>query len=148
MRKNILFVLTVGLLFSSAAMGQDILQSDVPSILVNKFRSTYPKATDIEWEMNGDLYKVEFETEKNIDHDIWYNPTGEMVKHKEDITKDELPQIILSRINTDFKGYNIEDPQKITTGSDIIYKLELNSQIDEWEVTIDSNGKIIKKEAD
>lgn len=148
MRKSILIILAAGLLFSNTAIGQDISESDVPSVLVNKFKSAYPQATDVDWEMDGELYKVEFETEGNIDHDIWYNSSGELVRHKEDIAQSELPQAVLSRVNTDFKGYTIEDSQRTTTGSDTVYKLELDSQTDEWEVTIAANGQIIKKEAD
>lgn len=134
MRKNTLIILAAGLLFSSIVTGQDISQSDVPSVIVNKFKSAYPQVADADWEMDGELYKVEFEMENDIDHDIWYNPSGELVKHKEDITKNDLPLAVISRVNTDFKGYSIEDPKKTTTGGDVIYELELKSQADEWEV--------------
>lgn len=148
MRNNTLIILAAVLLFSNVAMGQDISESDVPSVLINKFKIAYPQAADEDWEMDGDLYKVEFETESDIDHDIWYNSSGELVKHKEDITKSDLPQAVVSRLNTDFKEYSIDDPKKITTGSEVIYELELKSQAEEWEVEIDANGKIIKKVAD
>ena len=60
MNKQILSI-GVALLIGSIAQAQDIPQSQVPSIIVNKFNKEFPKASDIEWEMDGNLYNVDFE---------------------------------------------------------------------------------------
>lgn len=75
MKKKILIIAAViGITFTSQA--QDILQSQIPSVIQNQFNSQFPKATAVEWEMDGSYYSVEFELTWNIDHEVWYNTEG------------------------------------------------------------------------
>lgn len=136
-------------LFANTAFGQDIPQSQVPSVIVNNFQQTFPKAYDIEWELDGENYKVEFETGLlGTDHDVWYDKTGKLVRHKEEISKSDLPQKVLAKINSDFSGYRVDDVKKITEGKKTTYTLELKTFSEEWKVAFDSEGNILSKVAD
>ncbi|GAA5025118.1 hypothetical protein GCM10011506_09380 [Marivirga lumbricoides] len=148
MKKQIL-IFAVILFMGSTLQAQDIPQSQVPSIIVNEFTSRFPKATDVEWEMDGNFYNVEFEIGWNTDHEVWYNAEGKMVKHKEDISKSELPKAVSDRIETDFKGYSIDDLERITDNGKVVYKMELNALTQtDWDIVIDSEGKVLSKIAD
>lgn len=148
MKKQIL-ILSAALAISLSAQAQDIPQSQVPSVILNQFNKQFPKATDVEWEMDGNFYNVDFEIGWNIDHEIWYNAEGKMVKHKEDISKSELPKAVNDRIQADFSGYSIEDLERITDNGKVIYKMELNALTQtDWDIVIDSEGKVISKIAD
>ena len=141
MKKRIL-IFSVAICTLSAAQAQDIFQYQAPSVIVNEFSKQYPKATDVEWEIEGDFYKVDFETG-------WYNAEGKMVKHKEDISKIELPKTVTDRIKTDFNGYTIDDLKRITDNGKIVYKMELNALMKrDWNVVIDTNGNVLSKMAD
>lgn len=136
-------------LFANTAFGQDIPQSQVPSVIVNNFQQTFPKAYDIEWELDGENYKVEFETGLlGTDHDVWYDKTGKLVRHKEEISKSDLPQKVLAKINSDFSGYRVDDVKKITEGKKTTYTLELKTFSEEWKVAFDNEGNILSKVAD
>jgi hypothetical protein len=136
-------------LFANTAFGQDIPQSQVPSVIVNNFQQTFPKAYDIEWELNGENYKVEFETGLlGTDHDAWYDKTGKLIRHKEEISKSDLPQKVLTKINNDFSSYRVEDVKKITESGKITYTLELKTFSEEWKVAFDSEGNVLSKVAD
>lgn len=125
---------------------QDIKQSDVPSVVVNSFEKAFPKAMDVEWELKGDLYKVEFETgATERDHSAWYSKTGELKKHKEDITKNELPKAVLAKIAKDYSGFTVDDCDKYTADGKSTYKVELDSATQEWKITFDANGVELKK---
>lgn len=147
MRTQILMIATLGIFnFSNA---QEVPQSQIPSVIVNQFNSKFSKATDAEWEIQGTTYNVEFETGWNIDHEIWYTSEGKILKHKEDISVSELPKAVHNRINTDFKGYSIDDLQRITEGNKVVYKMELNSLLQQdWDVVISSEGIVLSKMAD
>lgn len=133
----------------SFSQAQDVPQSQVPSVILNAFTSQFPKATDVEWEMSGSLYQVEFEIGWNVDHEVWYNDSGKIVKHKEDISKKELPKVVRNTIKTDFRGYTIDDLERITENGKVVYKMELNSLIhQDWDIVIDADGKVISKMAD
>lgn len=136
-------------LFANIATAQDLPQSQVPSSVVNSFQESFPTAFDVEWELDGENYKVEFETGiLGKDHDAWYDKTGRLIRHKEEISKDELPQKVLARINSDFSGYRIDDVKKITEGNTTTYTLELKSATQEWKVAFDSEGNVLRKVAD
>ena len=133
----------------SFSQAQDIPQSQVPSVILNAFTSQFPKAADVEWEMSGSLYQVEFEIGWNIDHEVWYNDSGKIVKHKEDISTKELPKKVRNSIKTDFRGYTIDDLERITENGKVVYKMELNSLIhQDWDIVMDADGKVISKMAD
>lgn len=135
--------------FATTAWAQDVPQSQVPSLIVNSFQQAFPKATDIEWELDGENYKVEFEIGLlDTDHDAWYDKAGKLIKHKEEISKSNLPQKVSAKINSDFKGYRMDDVKKITEGNKITYTLEVKSSGEEWKIAIDAEGNILSKVAD
>lgn len=149
MKKVILISAFAFTYFSNTASGQDIPQSQIPSVIVNNFQQSFPKAFDVEWELKGETYKVEFETGLlGTDHEVWYDKTGKLVRHKEDISKSDLPQKVLAKISSDFSGYRTDDIEKITEGDKTIYKLELKSWSEEWKVAFDSEGNVLSKVAD
>lgn len=148
MKKQIL-ILGVTIAIASIVRAQDIPQSQVPSVIVNEFNKQFPKATDVEWEMVDNFYNVDFEIGWNTDHEVWYNTEGKIVKHKEDISKSELPKAVNDRIRADFSSHSINDLERISDNGQIIYKMELNALTKpDWEIVIDSEGKILSKIAD
>lgn len=137
--------------FSTAINAQEITQSQLPPLIVRNFQAAFPGASDIEWKRDGENYKVEFELGVFMltnDHDVWFDKTGSIVKHKEEISKNGLPQNVLTKIKNDFTGYRIEDPKKITEGHTVIYEMELKKQRSEWKVVIDENGNILSRKED
>lgn len=148
MKKVILIALFAFTCFANTAFGQDIPQSQVPSVMVNNFQQTFPKAYDVEWELKGDNYKVEFETGFGTDHEVWFNKAGKQTRHKEEISKSNLPKKVVNKINTDFSGYRVEDVKKITEENKTTYTLELKSFIQEWKMVFNSEGNVLSKIAD
>jgi len=147
--KSIILSIAAGLLLSAGSLkAQDIPSSQVPSVIVNKFATAYPKATDIEWERKGELYNVEFEMGRNIDHEIWYDKSGNLVRHKEELSKNNLPSKVTAKLQQDFKGYRIDDVEKITEGTKVTYKMELKSFTKDWDMVMDADGNILKQKAD
>lgn len=133
----------------NATFGQDIPKSQVPSLIVNNFQQAFPKAADVEWKMDGEIYKAEFETGlPGIDHDAWFDKTGKLVRHREEISKSKLPKKVLAKIKADFSGYRMDDVRRITEGSKVTYALELKKLKEEWKVAFDTEGNVLSKVAD
>ena len=144
--KQFILIITAFSLFGFV-QAQSISKSQVPSVVLNKFKTQFPKATEVKWEMDGYLYRVGFEMRWNIDHEVWYNAYGETVKHKEELEKGKLPAAVVSRISTDFKGYKIEGAEKMTTDNKVFYEVELDAFLkQELKVTVDANGKMLSQE--
>ncbi len=148
MKTKILIIGTT-LAVLSTLQAQDIPQNQVPSVIVNEFNKEFSKATDIEWEMDGNLYNVDFEIGWNIDHEVWYNTEGKIVKHKKDISKKELPKTVKNRLEKSFKGYTIDDLEQITDNKETVYKMELKSLTKtDWDIVIDASCNVLSKIAD
>ncbi len=131
----------------NSAYSQDLNVKDVPSVILNKFQKEYPKAFDIEWEMDGGNYNVDFEIGQK-DFEIWYAPSGEIIRKKEELTKSELPKSILEKINKEYSGYKVDDIKKITEGTKVVYLVELDSFTKDWKITFDASGKVLHKVED
>lgn len=148
MKRYVIF----GLLFLLIGVGvkaQDIPQSQVPSLVLNNFRSSFSDVKDIDWEKKGDLYKVEFETGFwNGDHTAWYNEEGDLIKHKEEIAKKELPESIREILQKDYRWYWVKDVEKLTEKDQVSYLVELKSFTEEWDIVFDESGEILSKVAD
>lgn len=129
------------------AHAQDIPQSQVPSVVLNAFKKEFPKASDMEWELKGDVYEVEFEI-GFTDHELTLDNTGKILKHKQDIKQSDLPQAVSSAIAKDFAGFRLSDISKTTTEGSTTFKLDLKKGTEEWEIVFDEAGKILSKKAD
>ena len=125
------------------AFAQEIHSDDIPSIVLNTFKQKFPKASDIEWKLKNQLYNVEFEVGR-IDHEAWISNTGAIVKHKHDIAVNELPKEVSNSIERSYKGFRIDDAEKIEDGEKLLYKVELKAASKEQEVVFDQKGELVK----
>jgi len=132
------------LLFSGLSFAQDIAVRDVPSIVLNSFTKTFPKANDIDWEMKGEVFNVEFEIGRR-DHEVWLDHKGTIVKHKKEITARELPSTVKNSIKQNYKGYRIDDVEQVEEMKQVLYKVELKTFTDEKELVFDQSGKLSNK---
>lgn len=143
MKKHITIIATALTLISTATFAQDINPSQVPSVVANSFKKEFPKASDIEWELDGNNYTVDFEIGWFTDHEIWYDVAGKMLKHVEEISKGDLPKAITAKIDSDFKDLKIDGIKKITEGNEVNYSVELENFTEEWKVIFTGTGEIL-----
>lgn len=128
------------------ASAQDIPQSQVPAVVVNSFQQKFPKAKGVDWELKAGLYEAEFETGLfGTDHEVWIQSNGKIVRHKEELAKNDLPKVVIAKVKKDFPDYRIEDVKKITEEQKITYAFEVKSRADEWKLVVDTQGSILGK---
>lgn len=148
MKARIIIITSIFFMSAIIGFGQDIAQSEVPSIILNNLKKDFPKATDIEWKKKSDLYQVEFETDDNKDLEIWYDKLGAIVKQEEEISPAQVPTDILTVVKEEFAGFEVDEAKKILQNGRAEYHLELESRTEEWEVVFAPNGEILSKKAD
>lgn len=147
--KNLILTISILGLSITNISAQDIRQSEVPSIILNHFQKSFPKAADIDWEIKGNYYEVEFETGfLGDDHKILYSRDGKLVRHEEEISKSNLPKTVQASIKRSFNGYRTDDIKKITESGKVIYNVELKNYSQEWKVVFDAQGRILQKKED
>lgn len=143
---KLLIFVSIFILSISSLFGQKIHKKNVPSIIVNSFNQQFPRAYDVEWKMEKDVYKVEFETGLfRTDHTVWYDNSSNMIKHKAEISKRDLPDSVLNMLNDDYEGYKVSDVKMISQDGVSTYTMELKRFDEEWKVNISSDGRLLSK---
>jgi hypothetical protein len=93
-------------LFATAAVNaQDLQMNEVPSNLRDSFHKEHPIAADVEWEMEGMNYKVEFDVDR-MEHEVWYSKDGETVRREQELSKKDLPSSITDMIESKYRIQN------------------------------------------
>lgn len=143
-----LFIATGSLL--TAAQAQGMQPVGPPEAVTTAFNKAFPNAMDVEWKQRGTQYKVEFETGVFFtDHEAWYDATGKLLRHEEEISVSDLPAAVTTAVRTEFPGYTIDDAERITVDGvgTYVVELELKGQPD-WKVAYDAAGKQVQKTQD
>jgi hypothetical protein len=145
--KKLSIVLLFAATTSCTSFAQDVAQKDVPAVVVNTFQQKFPNQANVDWEMKKGLYEAEFKV-NSIEHNVYLDSAGKIVKHKQEISESELPTPVMDAIKKDFSGYKLEEIKKIEEGTTVTYKVELEKGKDERKVTFGADGKVIVNKAD
>lgn len=127
----------------SSGCSQNIPQTKVPSLVINAFQQRYPQATDMEWEKDGSLYSVEFEVLK-VDHELCIDEKGNIVKHKQEISQNELPFAIKKTLEIRYSNAQIDDIDKIDDGSNVYYIIEFEKWSGDKHIQMNADGTLVK----
>lgn len=130
-------------LTTTFAQAQDINESQVPSVVLNTFKTEFPKASDVEWEKQGNQYQVEFEIGYFSDYEAWFKASGDIILYEVEISKRKLPVAVKNTVQQKYKAYQIDDVKKINEKGQISYTIELEKGQEEINIIINENGQII-----
>lgn len=143
MKTKTIQLLAIFFLGTGTIFAQDIPESQVPSVIVNSFKKEFPKASDVEWERQGDQYNVDFEIGWFTDYEAWFTASGKLIRYTEDISEGDLPKTVKHAIKNQYKGYRIEDAKKIIENGVETYSVEIEKGNDERDLVFSTNGKLI-----
>lgn len=133
-------------LFATATVSaQDLMTSQVPTNLNTNFQKAYPNATDVEWEMEGENYKVEFDMGK-MDNEIWYSIDGNTIKTEMEITENDLPSAVKNTVQSKYPDYKIDEVEMTEENGKKTYEVELEKWFQEdRKLMISENGDLISE---
>lgn len=144
--KNVLAAVMVVTGFVGSC-AQEISQKNVPSVVLNAFMTGYPQATDVEWELRGGNYNVEFEIGKT-DHEAWYDASGKLLKHTEDVPLNSLPAAVSATLNKEFAAYKVDDADKVEENGQTFYVIELDGSPNDRILQVSPDGKVLDNRID
>lgn len=119
---------------------KDIAESEVPSVVKNAFASEYPEAKEVDWEMKGEDYEVDFEV-NNVDFALLIDGSGNIIMSKEEITKEDLPTAVTSGISKNFADLELDEVQKVEKDGKTYYQVEFDDTFRDKEVVFTANGQ-------
>lgn len=141
MKKTLL--LFVAMSFALISCGQNITAADVPSLVLNAFKTSFSSAVDIEWEKKKDYYEADFEV-GTADHEVQITSAGKILIHKQRISTLDLPKAITDKITAKFKDFKLDEADKLEKDGKIYYQVELDKRFTEKRMVFTENGEETK----
>ena len=143
--KKTMFVLLTAALMSNAACAQKISADKVPAAVSTAFKTKFPSATKINWEMEKSEYEANFnlngvETSANFDN------TGKWLETETEIKTSALPTAIQSTLAKDFAGFKVNEASKIeSVKNGNCYEAEVEKGEETFDVLLTAEGKVLNK---
>ena len=117
---------------------------NVPAPVVEKFKTTYPAAEKVQWELDEENYFAGFTLNKQ-EKSAHYSADGKWLRTETPMRILEVPKVVKKEAYRNFKNYQIIDPVKIETdGKGNYYKMELTKDDLTYEVEITEAGEMTK----
>ncbi|MFN6944657.1 MAG: hypothetical protein ACK4ND_06895 [Cytophagaceae bacterium] len=140
MKKLILLVVIVFATYTVKA------QNDVPSEVYATLTEKYPGVNleDVDWETEDFYYQAEFE-KNDKEHEVRIDKKGNLVSAHAKLSTDDIPADVHEGLGQEFGKYEVKDAEMFETAESTLYKFEVETEDDEYEVYTDGKGKIIEK---
>jgi hypothetical protein len=140
---------------SFSAHSEPLAQEAIPEKVMGQIYKKHPNAVDISAEpikhFNQDLYKIKFKDgEENLIK--FYRPNGQFfvdgVKIDSSENTNMLPPAGNDNLKSSFTKYDISDALLIVNPNGVgeEYDLIVNSEGQNWRVSMDKDGKLVTKE--
>lgn len=145
--KTLSIILLLATQLSLSVSAQKITEDKVPAAVKTTFKSKFPKATETKWEMESKTeYEVDFLIEK-MKYSAKFDQNGKWLETENEISVASLPKVVSDAIAKEIPAGKIEEAEKAeTSDKGTIYEVEVKNGKKEYEVVVNSNGKILKKE--
>ncbi|WP_268036196.1 PepSY-like domain-containing protein [Algoriphagus sp. PAP.12] len=131
--------------FSFQACDSEKSNKEVPMTVKEAFGSRFPEAKNVEWgRENEEEWEAEFSLEGH-EYSSNFSNSGDWLETETEVAIDEIPADIINLLNQEFTDYDLEFSERVESPEGIAYEFGIEVDEDEYEVLIDSRGKIEKK---
>jgi Putative beta-lactamase-inhibitor-like, PepSY-like len=142
-------VFTLLFCYQNQVTAQKLPAAKVPAAVAQTFAKQFPAAKRVKWEMeSANEFEANFKLAK-VKYSAKLDQSGALLETETAIKKSDLPTAVLQALKTQFVGYTVEEIEKITyPDSTIAYEMEVEKGEEEYELLMDSSGKVLKKEVE
>jgi len=119
----------------------DYPYAEVPSVVLNEFRTQYPDAADAEFKQDAKGYEVDFDLEGK-DYSAVIDASGNILKEKKEIVWDELPSQVQHSLQKKYGQKKIEDPERVKLGQEIYYQVEVDRFFRDDRILLNKAGRL------
>jgi hypothetical protein len=142
--KKLILTITVIVFLVFIASGQKAI--DVPAGLKTTFTQKLPAASKVEWGRENDQ---EWEAEFKLDGkecSATFDNAGTWIETESEISLKEIPAAVKITLDKESSGYKIGESVIAENKDGKVYEFLLSKDKKEFELLIDLNGKMVKKE--
>ena len=120
----------------------------IPQAISDAINEMYPGATVLEFDQEKNGFEVDI-LHNNIYKDVYFNTENQWVSTEWDITKDQVPAIVMNALQaSEYKNYKIDDIDLIEKPEGTFYVFDLEQGDNDVKVTFDSEGNIKSTQKD
>tara|TARA_R110002050_G_scaffold243212_2_gene379684 strand:+ start:21252 stop:22067 length:816 start_codon:yes stop_codon:yes gene_type:complete len=127
---------------------KELKDSEFPKSIINSIHKQFGKL-DINRskyvEENGNINYIIRGDINNREYVFWYNANSVLLKHSKDLDNDEIPTLIVNKIKSIYKNFEIRNATITIEGKNVWYRLIVNKSKERIHLTFAPNGKILKK---
>jgi hypothetical protein len=121
-------------------------KAETPVAVTNAFLAKFPNAKNVKWDKENETeWEAEFKL-NGVDYSANFSTDGTWNETEHEIKKSEIPEIVMATINSEYAGYKIEEMEISETEKESVYEFAIEKGESDWEIAIDANGKVTKKE--
>lgn len=136
-------ILTLAIVSGIYAFGID---NNPPQKVKDAFAQKFPDIKKVEWEKESDTkWEAEFKM-NGKEYSASFLEDGTWQETEYEIKKRDIANIIKAVLLKEFPDYSVEEAEISETAEGKFYEFEIEKGENEMEVTIDKEGKIVKKE--
>ncbi len=144
----VLTVIAFSLMFSGDLYAKKLKESEVPVVVVKKFKEMHSSADKIEYnlkEENGkDMYRIRFE-EEEYDYEYFFEKDGSIYRMDGEVPIDQLPERIKKIVEKQFAGEQIVEVEKIIRNYDEEgFQVKLIKGNKETKVEFDDENRVVE----
>lgn len=116
--------------------------SSVPSAVISSFNTSFPGATETEWQRHSNSFEVQF-NHNSQRHDASFDDSGHQSSHSIICLDAPVPQAVLDAFRQNFPTDNVYE-WKLTNAGE--WKAHFMRGSVKWEATFSASGTLLKVE--
>lgn len=120
---------------------------DEQAMVKEALAAKFPNAKHVKWEReNATEWEAEFKMDGK-EYSANFANDGTWIETEYEMSKKDLPSVILATIETNYPGAKIEEVEKVEKTDFTGYEIEMELGESTFELVLDESGKTIEKKA-
>ncbi|MAX80591.1 MAG: hypothetical protein CL843_10515 [Crocinitomicaceae bacterium] len=145
MKKHFIYLALLPASLLVQSCGQQSNTPKVPEEVITAFHERFPEVKPTDWELEDEnIWEAEFQM-NGKKYAANFSLNGEWKATEHEIMVTEIPESVRSILYKHFFDLEIEEAEIVETAKGTAYELEVRTNEEKFEATIDSNGKLTTK---
>jgi len=139
-------LLFFAVLICTGLSAQKITADKVPASVASAFKTKFPAAEKIKWEIEDKTdYEANFDL-KSEECSAKFDKDGKWLETETEIKVSQLPTAVQQSLTKNFKDYKIKEAEQVDLfDKGRVYEIEIEKGEETYEVQFSLSGEVIKK---
>lgn len=143
--KKLIFLLLGIALLSQVSFAQKVAASNVPNAVASAFKSKFPAASSVKWELENVNYEANFKV-NGKEMSANFDKMGTWLETETEIKVSALPAVVRTTLSKEFAGYNIKEASQIeSVKNGSCFEAEIKKGKESYDVLFSADGKFLSK---